>query len=325
MDVSIITAVPPALVIQNSQFPLPAAIPFFLCNSLMQPPEITFIKDAFTRNAGISIHVLRLDQLHPLTGGNKWFKLKLIIEKHNHLQHNEKPVLISFGGNFSNLIAALAQAGHEHGFKTIGIIRGERKENITLKRAENQGMKLYFVSRSLFADKQTALESVLKQLPADLKTIVIPQGSADMNGFFGCKEILKYVPSDYDYIICSSATGTTLAGLAAASDAACIGIAVLKNKAEQLSNIRHFFLNDGIAKDIPLILEDFHEGGMAKTSQRLNDFLSWFSAEHPGIPIEPVYTGKMMLGIYELLKAGYFKSGSRILCIHTGGLQYLNH
>ncbi len=310
--------------ILHSKFLLQATIPSLLCTSPMQPPDITTIDDEFTRNAGISIHVLRLDKLHPVTGGNKWYKLKTVIKKYSHLPDSEKPVLISFGGCFSNLIAALAQAGQEHGFKTIGIIRGEKQENITLKRAEKQGMKLFFIPRSVFGDKHKALESVLKLLPADLKTEIIPQGAADKNGYSGCKEILQHVSTEYDYIFCPSATGTTLAGLTAVASAYCAGIAVLKNKEEQLSNIRQFFENDGIAKPLPPVIDDFHEDGMAKISQRLRNFMNWFSVEHPHVPIEPVYTGKMMFGIYELIKSGYFKKAGCLLCVHTGGLQYLN-
>lgn len=298
---------------------------FFLkCTMILPKTEITFLEDEFTRNAGISIHVLRLDNLNTVTGGNKWFKLKSLIEKYRHLPFEEKPVLISFGGCFSNLIAALAQAGQEHGFKTIGIIRGEKQDNITLKRAEKQGMKLFFVSRFIFADKHKALESVLKQLPADLKTEVIPQGAADINGFSGCKKILNDVSQDYDFIFCPSATGTTLAGMAAVTNAKCAGMAVLNNREEQLSNIKQFFNDESILKDLPMVIDDFHEGGMAKKSQRLSDFLNRFSAMHPDVRIEPVYTGKMMLGVYELTKAGYFRKGNQVLCVHTGGLQYLN-
>lgn len=290
----------------------------------MHPSEITILNDRFTRHTGIRLDVLRLDKQHPVTGGNKWYKLKTVIEKYGHLPDSEKPVLISFGGCFSNLIAALAGAGQEHGFKTIGIIRGEKQENITLKRAEMQGMKLFFVPRSVFADKHLALASVLKQLPADLKTEIIPQGAADLDGYSGCKEILNHVTMEYDYIFCPSATGTTLAGLTAVASAYCAGIAVLKNKEEQLNNIRQFFENDGIEKPLPPVIDDFHEGGMAKTSQRLRNCMDWFSVEHPDVPIEPVYSGKMMFGIYELIKSGYFKKAGRLLCVHTGGLQYLN-
>lgn len=290
----------------------------------MVPPEITTLDDEFTRQTGITIHVLRLDKLHPVTGGNKWYKLKTVIKKYSLLPDSEKPVLISFGGCFSNLIAALAQAGHENGFKTIGVIRGEKQENITLKKAEKQGMKLFFVPRSVFADKHLALASVLKQLPADLKTEIIPQGAADINGYSGCKEILHHVSTEYDYIFCPSATGTTLAGIAAVSNAACIGIAVLKNKTEQLGNIKNFFQHDQITKELPLIIDDYHEGGMAKSSPRLKNFLNWFSVKHPDVSIEPVYSGKMMFAIYELIKSGYFQKDGRVLCVHTGGLQYLN-
>lgn len=284
----------------------------------------TPLEDEFTLSAGIAVDVLRLDKIHPVTGGNKWFKLKTIINKYENVLPQAKPVLLSFGGCFSNLIAALAQAGQEHGFKTIGIIRGEIQENITLKRAEQQGMKLCFVPRSIFTDKQKALERVLHQLPYACKTEIIPQGASDRNGYEGCKEILNHASFEYDYIVCPSATGTTLAGIAASSKAKCIGMAVLKNKEEQLSNIKNFFQNDCVTKELPLIIDDFHEGGMAKTSQRLKDFLNWFSVEHPAISIEPVYTGKMMLGVYELMKAGYFEKAKKVLSIHTGGLQYLN-
>jgi 1-aminocyclopropane-1-carboxylate deaminase len=289
----------------------------------MNQTEINTVRNELTQSVGISLHVLRLDRLHPVTGGNKWFKLKTVIEKHLDLPFSQRPVLISFGGCYSNLIAALAHAGKEFGFNTYGIIRGERQANRTLARAEKDGMKLFFVSRSLFSDKQQALESVWNELPSGSGIEVIPQGAADMDGYSGCKEIINHVHDDYHYIICPSATGTTLAAMAAVSTSRCIGIAVLKNKAEQLTNIRKFFQQDKINKTLPVILDDFHEGGMAKNSERLSRFIQWFSATHPEIPLEPVYTGKMMLGVFELIKNGYFKRASKVLCVHTGGMQYL--
>lgn len=290
----------------------------------MEKPEITFFEDKFTRNAGISLQVLRLDKLHSITGGNKWYKLKPVFSAYQHLPDEEKPVLISFGGCFSNLIAALAMAGSENRFKTIGIIRGEKRNNITLNRAEKNGMKLFFVPRSVFADQQKALERIQHYVPEFHNAVVIPQGAADMNGYVGCKEILSRVSETYDFILCPSATGTTLAGMAAVTNAKCIGIAILKNKEEQLYNIRCFFQNDGINRERPWVMDDYHQGGMAKTSMRLKEFLDWFSAHHPEVPVEPVYTGKMMFGVYDLLKNGYFRKGSRVLCIHTGGMQYLH-
>jgi 1-aminocyclopropane-1-carboxylate deaminase len=282
------------------------------------------LTDKITREAGISLHILRLDLLHPITGGNKWFKLKTTLSKYLSMPSEDRPVFISFGGCYSNLIAALAQAGYVYGFKTIGIIRGEPQHNITLSRAARHGMKLCFVQRSVFADKHLALKQILPEIPDPLNTVIIPQGAADYDGFSGCKEIINYINDHYDYILCPSATGTTLAGIAATTSSTCIGIAVLKNKSEQMDFIRRFFKQEGLRKNLPEVIDTFHEGGMAKKSVRLQNFLSWFAGEHPEIPLEPVYTGKMMMGVYELLKTAYFKKGSRILCIHTGGLQYLN-
>lgn len=195
--------------------------------------EITTVSDEITRSAGISLCILRLDLLHPITGGNKIFKLRYLIDKYGDMPESTKPLLLGFGGYYSNAIAALARFGKENHFRTAAIIRGQKpaKKNLTLSRAEKDGMKLHFVSRQLYSDKAMAAEEIISHYE-DKNIELIPQGVASFNGYLGCKQILAGINPEYDYVICDSATGTTLAGLRASSPdrIQCIGIAVLKIK-----------------------------------------------------------------------------------------------
>jgi 1-aminocyclopropane-1-carboxylate deaminase len=293
------------------------------------PVAITWLQDAITETASLQLGIARFDQWDDILGGNKLFKIKHRLCYYGSLPPEARPMIISFGGCYSNWIAALAQAAAMAGVETYGIIRGEPVQNITLQRAICQGMKIFFVPRKIFADKQRALNQVLPSLPENRQKVVIPMGGADQEGFYGCREIGRHLPAGYDYLLCPTATGTTLAALTsiAPQTVHCAGIAVLKNKEEQLNTIRCFFRRAGLKVPLPEIVDEYHEGGFARTSPRLLHFLHWFQQSHPDVPVEPVFTGKMLFGIYQLIQNGFFKKGSRLLAIHTGGLQYLpyNH
>ncbi len=291
------------------------------------PVAITYLQDEETEKTGLQLGIVRFDQWDDILGGNKIFKIKDRLCRYSSLPPSARPIIISFGGCYSNWIAALAQAAAIAGVATCGIIRGEPVLNATLQRAARQGMKIFFVSRKIFADKQHALNQILPLLPENCQKIIIPMGGADPEGFLGCREMGQYLPPRYDYLLCPTATGTTLAALAsiAHTRARCIGIAVLKNRKEQLNTIRYFYHTARLNIRMPEIIDAFHEGGFARTSPRLLDFLRWFQQTHPDVPVEPVFTGKMLFGIYQLIKNGFFKKGSHLLAIHTGGLQYLQH
>jgi 1-aminocyclopropane-1-carboxylate deaminase len=270
-------------------------------------------------NAGVELSVLRLDLLHPIAGGNKVFKLK-----YNLLRAKEegKESLLTFGGAYSNHIAATALAGKENGFKTIGIIRGERINplNKTLRFAEEYGMHLEFVSREDYRNKAT--EDFLNKLQQQHHdALIIPEGGNNLEGFKGAMEILSDVKTDFDVVCCAVGTGTTLAGITASlkPHQQAMGIAVLRGKEMLERNIGSFLNSNANSK----INCDYSFGGYAKTSIELNDFVNNFTLK-TNIQIEPIYTGKMFYAVFDLLEKGYFKAGNKILCIHTGGLQYLD-
>ncbi len=265
----------------------------------------------------VTLSIVREDQIHPFVSGNKFRKLKYNIleaQKHDHSR------LLSFGGAYSNHIAAVAAAGKECGLKTIGIIRGEElaeklPQNPTLKYAQSCGMQLHFVSRADYREKtkKSFIDDLRRQF-GDF--YLIPEGGTNALAVKGCEEILTETHSEYDHICVSVGTGGTIAGLIKASmpHQKVIGFSVLKGTF-QLSEIQKY-----TAKTNFEVLDTYCFGGYGKIDPDLVRFMNEFK-EISGVPLDPVYTGKMMFGITDLLKKGYFKENSRILAVHTGGLQ----
>lgn len=261
---------------------------------------------------------LKLDYLnHPDISGNKFRKLKYNLLEAKKLQ---KSILLSFGGAFSNHIAAVAAAGHRFGFKTIGVIRGEELadkilENPTLSYAKKQGMQFHFVSRKVFREKATeAFTEDLKSRFGDFH--LIPEGGTNALAVKGCEEILTEKDHGFDYICCPVGTGGTISGL--------INSSLPQQKILGFPALKGDFLQEEISKFANNsnweLITDYHFGGYAKINSQLISFINSFKANYQ-IPLDPVYTGKMMFGIYDLLKQGYFPEDSKILAIHTGGLQ----
>ena len=266
---------------------------------------------------GITVAIRREDLIHPFVSGNKFRKLK-----YNLLQAKEEnhKTLLTFGGAFSNHIASVAFAGKEHNFKTIGIIRGEELrekilENPTLKFAQENGMQFEFVSRSDYSDKGNPefLEK-LKQKFGDF--YLIPEGGTNELAVKGCKEILNHKDSQFDYICCAVGTGGTISGL--------INSALPHQKVLGFPALKGDFLREEICMfaktDNWQLITDYHFGGYGKINLELVNFINNFS-ESNKIPLDPVYTSKMVFGIYDLIDKNYFPSHSKILLIHTGGLQ----
>lgn len=278
----------------------------------------------------IHVHVLRLDQMHPLIGGNKYFKLKLNLEE---AKKQNQTSILTFGGAYSNHIYATAAAGAIFGFKTIGIIRGEAYHplNETLAFAQTQGMELHYMDRQTYREKNSP--AVIEQLKNKFGHFyLIPEGGTNAWAVKGCKEILSYLPKDFhfDYVCCPCGTGGTLAGLIASlsNQEKALGFSVLKGD----------FLKDDVKKllddyayleKIPLdnlstnwfINTDYHFGGYAKKKAALVDFIQYFQ-EVNQIPIEWIYSGKMFYGIYDLIKKGFFPPSCNILALHTGGIRF---
>mgnify|MGYP006158787367 FL=1 len=267
---------------------------------------------------GIELFIKREDLLHPIISGNKFRKLKYNIEEAKKSGNN---TLLTFGGAFSNHILAVAGAGAEFGFKTIGVIRGEElaskvNENPTLLKAKELGMDFYFVSRSVYQEKES--ESFVIELKDRFGDFyLIPEGGTNKFAIKGCKEILTEEDKQvFSHVACAVGTGGTFSGLINSS-----------NQKQQLigfSSLKGAFLSDVIrnfAEKTNWIINDgYHFGGYGKVTDELIHFLNNFYNQ-TAIPLDPVYTGKMVFGILEMIKNGYFDPKSKILIIHTGGLQ----
>jgi 1-aminocyclopropane-1-carboxylate deaminase/D-cysteine desulfhydrase-like pyridoxal-dependent ACC family enzyme len=287
---------------------------------------IEHIEDETTIAASVNLYVLRLDLNHPDFGGNKIFKLKYNIEE---ARRQGKKCLLTFGGAYSNHIAATAAAGRVHGFKTVGIIRGEESsnDNPTLKFASEQGMELHFVSREMYRSKdgfdffsqaQFSQSEILKFS----NSFIIPEGGANEHGISGCREITDHITIDYDHVCCPCGTGTTIAGiiLALKDKQSALGFQVLKGENYIRNEVKRWLDQFGHPPNNWNINEDYHFGGYAKRTAELIAFIEKFEFQHK-IPLDFIYTGKMMFGIYDLMRKKYFKEGKTIIAIHTGGLQ----
>ena len=265
----------------------------------------------------IELSIKREDLIHPFVSGNKYRKLK-----YNVLQAREenKTTLLTFGGAFSNHIAAVASAGKAEDFNTIGIIRGEELKdkvdtNPTLSFAKSCGMTFIFISRKDYRDKSNPkFIAKLKEQFGDF--YLIPEGGTNNLAIKGCQEILNEKDSKFDYICCAVGTGGTVSGIINASKS--------NQKVLGFSSLKGDFLNKDISKFATStnwkLITDYHFGGYGKINDSLITFINKFKSENK-IPLDPIYTGKMMFGVFDLIKKGYFKPNSKILAIHTGGLQ----
>lgn len=274
------------------------------------------IKGQFPNN--IQLFIKREDFLHPIISGNKFRKLKYNIQEAKKLGHTK---LLTFGGAYSNHILAVAGAGAEFGFSTIGIIRGEEleskiAENPTLAKAQQLGMRFYFVSRTAYRDKESS--SFISFLCEKFGNFyLIPEGGTNELAIKGCEEILTSEDKSYfTHIACAVGTGGTISGLINSSGQKqqIIGFSSLKG-AFLSEVIRNFATQENWHTNC-----DYHFGGYGKVSDELISFLNRFYQETK-IPLDPVYTGKMMFGIFDLIEKDYFPPGAKILAIHTGGLQ----
>lgn len=253
--------------------------------------------------------MLRLDKIHPVISGNKWFKLKYHLE---NFYAGDYRGILTFGGAWSNHIVATACACLQQNIPSIGIIRGEKPAelSITLKQAISYNMKLEFVSREIFKQKKSDefLKSLKEKYPG---FYIIPEGGAGAEGEKGAAEIMNLVnKDDYSHIACAIGTATMFNGITKAATAKqqVLGIIVLKGWAEiPTSPATH-------------ICYDYHFGGYAKTHPDLTAFMNGFYLQTK-ISSDFVYTGKMIFAVVDLLKKNYFPEGSKILLIHSGGLQ----
>nr|WP_264529138.1 pyridoxal-phosphate dependent enzyme [Flavobacterium sp. N502540] len=266
---------------------------------------------------GISLTIKREDLIHPFVSGNKFRKLKynLLQAKAEHQE-----TLLTFGGAFSNHIAAVAYAGKEQGFRTIGVIRGEElfdkiEENPTLKFAQENGMQFEFVTRDAYRNKnEDFFIGKLKDKFGDF--YLVPEGGTNELAVKGCEEILTEEDAIFDFVCCAVGTGGTISGL--------INSALPHQKILGFPALKGDFLTDEIRifakKDNWDLISDYHFGGYGKVNLELIEFINAFFEENK-VPLDPIYTGKMIFGVIDLIHKNYFPEHSRILLIHTGGLQ----
>ena len=263
--------------------------------------------------------VLRLDLIHPVISGNKYFKLRFYLEQAINAGHKE---ILTFGGAYSNHILASAFAAHKAGLSSIGIIRGEEPANWspTLTDAKSLGMKLIFTERERFsAMSRLAPEKLSDSFPG---TTIIPEGGYGTTGMLGAKEIQAMIhPGQYNWLACACGTGTMMAGLVHGSDPGqkILGIPVLKNYVEMDDDIRSLLPATEKVQEIYLD-HNYHFGGYAKQTGELISFMNFFYHMY-AVPTDFVYTAKLMFAIRDLISKGFFPGGSRILAIHSGGLQ----
>lgn len=270
---------------------------------------------------GVSVFMKREDLLHPHVSGNKYRKLKYNLKKAVIEGHD---TMLTFGGAFSNHIAATAAAGKEGGFKTIGVIRGEElgedlqktlRENPTLAFSASCGMRFEFVSRAEYREKTS--DDFLKKLRNKFGSFyLVPEGGTNTLAIKGCEEVLSEKDKEFDVIACAVGTGGTISGIINSSDdnQIIMGFPALKGDFLR-SEIGHFSRKRNWE-----LITNYHFGGYAKVNRELLLFINNFKKNY-GIQLDPVYTGKMMFGVFHLIEKGHFREKSRILAIHTGGLQ----
>lgn len=269
------------------------------------------------QNSSVKLFIRREDLIHPFVSGNKFRKLKYNLE---FARKNNYKKLLTFGGAFSNHIAAVAFAGKANEFETIGVIRGnelasEINNNPTLKFAQDCGMKFEFISREEY--RQKATDEFIEQLKVKYQEFyLIPEGGTNDLAIKGCEEILTNEDVIYDFVCCAIGTGGTISGI--------INSSLLNQKVLGFPSLKGDFLKKDICKfakkDNWNIVSDYHFGGYGKVSNELINFINDFNEKY-NIPLDPIYTGKMVFGVIELINKNYFPKNSKILMIHTGGLQ----
>ncbi len=273
------------------------------------------LHDPLIKKRRITVSIKRDDLLHPIIHGNKWRKLKYNLVD---FTRSGKSELLTFGGPFSNHLYATAAAGKIFNIPTRGIVRGPFLDdsNPTLRFARACDMKLHPVSRLEY--RQRCESDYLQRLQGTYPdAFIVPEGGTNEAALKGVKELAASLP-EHDFLLCPTGSGGTLAGLLAGhTRKEVLGIAVLKKANYLVPEINE--LASAPKCDWQLMTE-YHDGGYGRFSSALWDFCQWMYRSHR-LPLEPIYTGKMMYALWQLIEQGYFPAGSHIVAIHTGGLQ----
>lgn len=274
---------------------------------------------------GIKLLVKREDQNHPFISGNKWWKLKYNLEA---AQQQGYKTLLTFGGAYSNHIYATAAAAYELGLKSIGVIRGEETLplNATLAFAKSGGMQLHYISREAY--RQKTEEGFMKNLHDRFGDFyLIPEGGTNELAIKGCVEFAQQLQHEaaFDYMCLPVGTGGTMAGVIAGMNAQTqvVGISVLKNGEFLADEVKNHLKNfsDRVYGNWR-IETSYHHGGYAKTNAQLFAFMDEMNVNH-NLPLDPVYTAKLMWAVLDMIEKEKFTPGSNVLMLHTGGLQGL--
>jgi len=289
-------------------------MPFNIFNA---PVEI--LQDELFCRKKITVKVVRLDKIHPVVSGNKLFKLYYFLQE--ALQSDHKTIL-TFGGAYSNHLVATAFACQACGLKSIGIVRGERPEqlSLTLQHCMNFGMQLKFISRELYTKKEG--DYFTSGLTTEFgEVIIIPEGGYHPLGAKGAALIGGLLKeNNYTHICTATGTATTAAGLLSAADKQkIISVPVLKGMTDIEERI-NFLCSNNFNKAHFEIWDNYHFGGYAKKTYQLIEFMNYLWQQHH-LPTDFVYTAKLFFAVYDKIKNNYFTEGCNILCLHTGGLQ----
>lgn len=282
----------------------------------MKLPEVHIPIIEIPLGKKVKLFMKREDLIHPLISGNKYWKLYYNVNRYIDENH-QNPGLITFGGAYSNHIAAVSAVGKLLKIPTLGIIRGEElenkwEENPTLVFSSDNGMNFRFISRELYRDKKKLTETLQKEFP---DALIIPEGGTNEEAVEGMKMMLNDETKDFDYLCTAVGTGGTIAGISkfCEENQKVIGCTVVGD-----SSLENKILELTLKKNFNLIDSGF--GAYGKIKDENIRFINDFKVRY-GIPLEPIYTGKMMQKVFELIDEGYFPENSKILCFHTGGLQ----
>lgn len=285
-----------------------------------QPSPLTQLFSPILEQKQLELWVKRDDLIHPIISGNKWRKLKYILD---HALALNAHTIVSMGGAYSNHLHALAYIGKLLNIQTVGYIRGEQPKNFspTLLDMQKWGMELRFVSRSGYRNLRDYKQ--YNQLP-DIKTgqYWLPEGGATTRALKGVGEIILEITEEIDIICVPCGTGTTLAGLIqyAPFNYSIMGFSALKGGVFLTDEVEKLVDKSNVSMAKWSIQNEYHFGGFAKTTDELLLYIEAFEKLHD-IQLESVYTGKMFYGLFDLIQRGTFKSGQKIVAIHTGGLQ----
>lgn len=290
---------------------------WFLKALVYKQTPVVELQDSLSDMAGIRL-LMKCEYLnHRFISGNKWWKLKYNLEEASRLGCKK---LLTFGGAYSNHIYATAAAAHELEFESIGIIRGEENLplNPTLAFARAKGMDLHYISREEYRRKtEPDFLKGLKELFGDF--YLIPEGGTNTLAVRGVAEFANLLSHEaaFDYLCLPVGTGGTIAGMISGLDRGkkIVGFPVLKGASFLEDEIRVYTENEN-----GQLMYEYHFGGYAKSNERLKAFIKEFERSN-NIPLDPIYTAKMMFGVFDLIKQGFFKRGSAVLVLHTGGLQ----